>query len=368
MPKINPDRLRELREHAGFSQAELAKSLDVDTSLISRWENGAREPSLSQLMVTARILGVTLDYLLHSRLEVHFQFRSKKTLNATEKAAIERALVDAEMQLHNLDACYTLSKQLPKPFTLKMDFYPQQVATIAAQMRDTLKLNLRVTLEELKQALTELNVHVFEWLLPWEMSGLSYRNAFTVIFLNYHHTKERRLFTLAHELAHILFHLGRDTRQTIVSLIASNREPEEKEANAFAAELLIPEATLNTFVEKFGRELRQIAVLDSVARWFNVSRQALFYRLVEKDIFTWQDKRFYFTAPKTELTLAPVRVKTIEEQVAPEFLRLALQVYDQKQISAGKLKEWFLTDRITLEEFLTKRSEIVEDVLEFEEE
>lgn len=366
MSKINPDRLRELRDHAGLSQADLAKALDVDTSLISRWEKGTREPSLSQLMAIARVLGVTLDYLLHGRLEAHFQFRSKKTLAAEKKSAIEHALVDAEMQLHYLDACYTLSKQLPEPFTLKLDFFPQHVPTVAAQIRDTLKLNERITIEELKQALTERNVHVFEWMLPWEVSGLSYRNAFAVIFVNGMHTKERKLFTLAHELAHILFHLGRDNRRTIVSDIASNREPEEKEASAFASELLMPDATLNQIIQKLGNTLKHTQTLDSVARWFNVSRQALFYRLVEKNIFTWQDKRFYFTNPKSEVSLPSARVQNIDEQVSPKFLQLALQLYDEQKISAGKLKEWLFTDRMTLEAYLTRRSEEIEEIPELE--
>lgn len=368
MTKIDLNRLRELREHAGFSQAALAKAIGVDTSLISRWEKGIREPSLSQIMAVARALGVTLDYLLHSRLEAHFQFRSKKTLDAKKKASIESALVDAEMQLHYLDVCYTLNKQLPKPFTLKMDFFPQQVPTVAAQIRDILKLNERITLDELKQALTEYNVLVFEWILPWEVSGLSYRNGFTVVIINYEHTKERKLFTLTHELAHILFHLGRDNQHTIVSMIASNREPLEKEANAFATELLIPEAKLTQIVEKMGSELKHTEILDSLARWFNVSRQALFYRLVEKNVFTWQDKRFYFTMQNEKITPGPLRVKTIEEQVSPEFLRLAFKLYDEKKISAGKLKDWLFADRITLEQFLTRRSDKVAEILEYEEE
>lgn len=367
MPKINPDRLRELRDHAGLSQADLAKALDVDTSLISRWEKGAREPSLSQLMAIARTLGVTLDYLLHGRLEAHFQFRSKKTLVAEKKSAIEQALVDAEMQLHYLDTCYRLSEQLPKPFALKMDFFSQQVPAVAGQIRDTLKLNLRITFEELKQALIEFNIHVFEWALPWELSGLSYRNAFAVIFINALHTKERKLFTLAHEFAHQLFHLGRDDRNTIVSFIASNREPEEKEANAFAAELLMPEKLIDQLVQKFGQSLKRIENLDSAARWLNVSREALFYRLTEKNIFTWQERHSYFTKPKTEEALPPVRVNDIDEQVSAEFLGMALRLYDEQKITAGKLKEWFFTDRETVEEYLLRRSETSEELLEFEE-
>lgn len=366
MKTINSSRLKELREHSGLSQGELAKLIDVHTSQISRWENGERQPSLNQLMTIARALGVTLDYLLNANLTVHFQFRSKKTLEAEKKKAIDRTLLDAEMQIHSLYAAYKLSETLPKPFTLKSDFVPQQLTAICAQMRGILKLNQRVTFDELKQALTELNVHVFEWVLPWELSGLSYRNALAVIVINRNHSKERKLFTLAHEFAHVLFHLSKDSCQTMVSVIASNRDPEEKEANAFASELLMPSNDVEQVIRQAGQTVKHIETLDSIARCFNVSREAMFYRLVEKGIFKWEEKQLYLRKSAAQPEPPETRVQDIDEQIAPEFLRLVLNLHDAKKISTGKLKEWFFTDRITLEEYLTNRAREVEEVLEFE--
>jgi len=46
--------------------------------------------------------------------------------------------------------------------------------------------------------------------MPWHLSGLSFRGPFTVIFINRLHPPTRRLFTLAHEFAHVIFHLGRE--------------------------------------------------------------------------------------------------------------------------------------------------------------
>ncbi len=345
----------------------MAKALHVDTSLVSRWEKGERKPSVNQLMTIARILGVTLDYLLHGKVDAHFQFRSKKKFSSEVKLEIEKALVDAEMQLHYIDTCYNMSEQLPKLFALKMDFSYQHLQSIATQIRGTLKLNRIVTFDELKQALTEFNTHIFEWMLPWELSGLSYRNAFAVIFINSMHSKERMLFTLAHEFAHILFHLGPKDKRTISSNIASNREPEEREANAFASELLMPELILNQEIEKVGTEsIKHTEILDSIAKYFNVSREALFYRLVEKKIFSWEEKKFYFTKPKDRPATPSNRVHDIDEQVSPEFLRLALQLYDNNKISAGKLKEWLFTDRVTLDAYLAQRSEKVEELMELE--
>lgn len=365
MKTVKSSRLRELREHSGLNQSELAKLLGIHTSQLSRWEKGERQPSLEQKISLARALGVTLDYLLNAELSVHFQFRSKKSYTKEERSEIDKALVEAEMQVHYLNSAYKLSEKLPQPFTYKMDFFQQQLPTLAQRLREVLKLNQRITLEEFKQALTELNVHIFEWLLPWDLSGLSYRGAFAVIFINRLHTKERRLFTLAHEFAHILFHTGRDNQQTVVSTISSNRDPIEKEAYAFASEFLMPTDTVDKILSVPGAKLKSIEVLDSIARYFNVSREAIFYRLVEKGIFSWEEKKFYFSKQKSLPIVPPTRVENIDEQVACDFLRMALELFDAEKISSGKLQDWFFTDLITLDEYLANRVVLSEEVFEF---
>ena len=57
------ERLRELRAEQGVSQVMLAESLGVSKGIISLWENGLREPTLSNLVALADFFGVTLDYL-----------------------------------------------------------------------------------------------------------------------------------------------------------------------------------------------------------------------------------------------------------------------------------------------------------------
>lgn len=365
MKKINPDRLRKLRDNSGLTQPELAKRIGIDTSTISRWEKGSREPSLEQSIALSRSLGITLDYLLNAELNVNFQFRSKKTLPADKKSLIDRALVDAEMQIYYLDSAYKLAERLPSPFNLKYDFYQQQLPIITEQLRNILKLNQKITFEEFKQALSETNIHIFEWALPLDVSGFSYRDAYSIIFINGLHSKARKLFTLAHEFAHILFHLGRDNKQTVVSLISSSRDPLEKEAYAFASELLMPSNMLDKIIEEVGKNLKRIEVLDHISHYFNISREALFYRLVEKGIFSWEEKKLYFSKYTIDDKVPQTRVENIDEEISPEFLRTALELYDMENISAGKLTDWFFVDQITLEEYLSSRTNVIEEILVF---
>ena len=58
------DRLKELRLEKQVGQVELASSINVSKGIISLWENGLREPSLSNLVAIAKYFGVSIDYLV----------------------------------------------------------------------------------------------------------------------------------------------------------------------------------------------------------------------------------------------------------------------------------------------------------------
>ena len=63
MKEVFADRLKELRLERGVGQVQLAKELDVGKSVVSLWELGKCEPTLSKLIAMARFFGVSIDYL-----------------------------------------------------------------------------------------------------------------------------------------------------------------------------------------------------------------------------------------------------------------------------------------------------------------
>jgi Zn-dependent peptidase ImmA (M78 family)/DNA-binding XRE family transcriptional regulator len=354
-------RLGDVRELAQLSQTDLAKRLGVSPSLVSHWESGTRVPSQLQLMELARAFGVALDYLLNAEVSARFQFRAKATLKTEQRQQVERVLKDASEQVYFIDVVLRAAGKNLKPFGLKADFSYDQLTNLAAQFREALRLNRRVTLGELKEALAEWNVFVFEWAMPVCISGMSYRGSTTVIFINALHTRERKLFTLAHEFAHVLFHLGRDSKEalgrdskdTMVSVIASNRDPVEKEANQFASELLMASAEIDGIVKDWGNAaLRQRVVLGMAARTFNVSVDAMFYRLAGRGVFRWEEKKKYIPGPPKEETVPEFRVNKPEEQVSKEFLHTAISLHEREKASAGKVAEWLFAPRIKVEGYL----------------
>ena len=350
--------LRDLRKRVGLSQGELARRLGVDTSLISRWEKGDRQPSAQQLLDFARAVGVTLDFLLNSEIRPQFSLRAGGTRDAGEESRVKQTLLDAEQQLHNVQSAYKLADKPLRPYGLKFDlaaYSEMDMPDFVQELRGLLKLNRFSTLGELKQALAESHIHIFEWAMPRVVSGLSYRGAFAAIFINSNHSKERRLFTLAHELGHILFHLERDRQETFVSLFSSSRDPAEKQANAFAAELLMPAQLVDDLLPTAAGRLGEPAGLESFARLFNVSRDAMFYRLASKGFYGWTYKKRFFTEVSAEPMQVSPRVADVDEQVTPDFAQTALALYDADRVSAGKLAEWFFCSRPTLEAYLSQR-------------
>lgn len=57
-------RIAALRKTAGWSQMELAQRLRISPSAVGMYEQGRREPSADTLVALARVLGVSVDYLL----------------------------------------------------------------------------------------------------------------------------------------------------------------------------------------------------------------------------------------------------------------------------------------------------------------
>ena len=56
--------LRELREEKCLTQAQLAERLNFSLSIVNKWENGKKNPSVDAIKILAKFFNVTTDYLL----------------------------------------------------------------------------------------------------------------------------------------------------------------------------------------------------------------------------------------------------------------------------------------------------------------
>lgn len=56
-------RIKELREAAGLSQADIVRAMGVDQAAVFRWEAGLALPRAARLPQLADLLGCTIDAL-----------------------------------------------------------------------------------------------------------------------------------------------------------------------------------------------------------------------------------------------------------------------------------------------------------------
>ena len=57
-------RLKQLRRARGITQLKMAIDLSMSQNTVSRYENGEREPGISELLRIADYFHVSVDYLL----------------------------------------------------------------------------------------------------------------------------------------------------------------------------------------------------------------------------------------------------------------------------------------------------------------
>lgn len=131
-----------------------------------------------------------------------------------------------------------------------------------------------------------------------ELSGVLMRNdSGSVIALNKEHHRLRQRFTIAHELGHFaLKHKG----DMFVDQTVLNRrdgrssfaiDPQEIEANAFAASLLMPQQLLLNALEAIvdgDLTPEREGLIAKLAKKFEVSEEAMRYRLVNLGIISAQ--------------------------------------------------------------------------------
>jgi Zn-dependent peptidase ImmA (M78 family) len=99
------------------------------------------------------------------------------------------------------------------------------------------------------------------------------------IYINSEEAFSRNTFTIAHELGHYFLHKDRlqdhpEEYQVLMRRpLSSDQDWKEKEANAFAAHLLVPNEFLNRY--------KDFATVDQLAKAFMVSPDVIRYRLVQ---------------------------------------------------------------------------------------
>jgi Zn-dependent peptidase ImmA (M78 family)/plasmid maintenance system antidote protein VapI len=229
---FNPQRLEIARRRRGLSIIEFARLIGVTTRQVTNYENGASEPSASTWESIVATLGFAKEFYFRPSLldlrDENATFRSLRRTTATQRAQV----LAAGALAMEVSAWIEEKFNLPDVDIPDLSVYAGQPQAAAAALRSQWGLGERPISHTIGLLETH-GVRVFS--LAEELREV---NAFSVwvesrpfVFLNTMKSAEASRFDAMHELAHLAMH-----RET-----ADARET-EREANAFAAAVLMPEA------------------------------------------------------------------------------------------------------------------------------
>jgi Zn-dependent peptidase ImmA (M78 family) len=303
---INPDVLRWAREIAGYSLEEISKKPSF--SKFSQWEEGKSAPSYPQLEKIAETL--------HRPVALFFfpERPQEETIEKSLRAISEDDITSLKptiRQLFRKAKAFQIS--LRELQTGEATNQSQRIAwlnsagsgsipQIAKKVRDTLGVSLTeqhawknsdVALKNWRSVLAAHGIYVFkEAFRNDRVAGFCiYDDLYPIIFINNSLEDNRQIFTLFHELAHILF------KQSYLDIFDTNfwnlefNDPShiEVKCNAFAAEFLVPE-------QEFISDAKGVAISDATFRIladkYHVSREVILRRFLTHK---YVDKAFYQT-------------------------------------------------------------------------
>lgn len=286
-------RLREARATAGYTQEEAGQALGLDDTAITKVERGKRGVGALELKRLASLYGVSVDHLLDDPLRegevlLEIALRSVEALDPkveTMKRRMQRLVSNdrwlREEEEERSSAWEPLASEIPQDL---MDY--ERGYQAAALFRERYELG-DSPIPDLAMLADEVGVVVARLPLgdvgsPDGCSAIDPETDAAYILINSDKSRVRRRFTIAHELGHLVMEhlLG---GQVIIDETLNERAPKEREANAFAAGLLMPESGVRGAVERLRKRLDE----DNPIEWivwladsFGVSEEAAAYRLV----------------------------------------------------------------------------------------
>ncbi len=143
-----------------------------------------------------------------------------------------------------------------------------------------------------REALEAQGVFVFKAsFVQREISGFSlYGDEFPIIYLNNSVAKTRQIFTLFHELAHVLLQNNGVTKRNVsyISKMRGENRDVEIFCNAFAGEFLAPRDSLSPLL---GRGIPPDETIGQIARELKVSREMILRRLLDLGVVSQRHYR-----------------------------------------------------------------------------
>jgi Zn-dependent peptidase ImmA (M78 family) len=353
---VTPALITWARERAGFSLANAENKF----KRIAAWEQGESGPTYAQLEAMADAFKVPTAVFFFPappdvpRIEETFRTMPDVVL-ATLEPRVKLLLRKAKVLQLNLAELNGNRNPAPRLISRDLSF-PLNVAPqdMAAEVRAYLGITLDqqiawpstdVALERWRSSFAATGVFVFKDQFRSErFSGFCLTNdEFPIIYVNNTATKARQIFTLFHELAHLLF------RTSGVDFRREQDEPPwrndaariEVLCNRFAGALLVPD---DAFLAALSGRAFSPDVAYELARHFHVSTLVIYRKFRDRHLI---DAATYQTAH--------ARAETEREggkggsfynnqmaYLGRAYIEMALKAYHQHRIDETQLADYLL--------------------------
>lgn len=351
---INPDLLTFSRERIGYDIPAIAEKLRVNEEKWLKWERGEEKPTTNQLIRIAGYLDRTpaFFYLNNQPVEEKpfSEFRTiKNEVLETGSPKLIRAIREAKRNRDTLIDLYENRNIRPVQIPV---FSPADgdVQDRGTKIREWLGVSMDVqkswkssseALTNWKNYIEGMDIYVvqFPFVDVEECRGFAIaEERFPVIGINSKDSYNARIFTLIHELAHVLFRESVLINDSLENYFSSGINLEQT-CNRLAAEILVPKGELQL---EFDADENSFKEVKRLSRNFRVSGHVLLIRLrteklISEDIF--RDLRsefsFYDSSGKGSDGGDPYYNQIVRK--GKLYLKTAFQSYFDNQINVAEL-------------------------------
>lgn len=236
LPEYNYKMIVLARESRGVSQYELAEMIGTNQGNLSRIEKGIQVPMPDLVERVSQSLNYPLQFFRQEKEPVDLtSFYYRKKVKIPQKELLKS---EAQVIIYGFAMETLLTLELLSPDYPALDLNEVGTPEKAAQwVRKSWKIK-KGRIDNLVELLEEHGVLIIN--MDFENTGIDglslvTANQIPIIFVNQSIPADRYRLTLAHELGHLVMHIGKE--------ISAERNTEE-EAYLFAAELLMPEGRI----------------------------------------------------------------------------------------------------------------------------
>lgn len=298
---INPALLTFSRERMGYDIAGIARKVPVPEERWTQWERGERRPTTNQLITLAHKLDRTPAFFYLDNIpDEEAPLSEFRTINNLPLENVSPKLIsvirEARRNRDELIRLYQAGNRSPESVP-KYPVTNEPVTAIAKEVREWLGVTYEMqtswtgssnALTNWKNLLEEQDVYVLQYpsVEVSESRGFTIaEDVFPVIGINSRDSYNARIFTLIHELAHVLFRNSVLINDSLTEYFGNSRTLEQK-CNRLAAEILVPSEYV---AEEFNRNEPSIREIKRASNRFRVSGYVMLIRLLNLDLITQEE-------------------------------------------------------------------------------